>query len=58
MVLMMLTSLDPLSYGVDGLRATLIGATQFGMMKDVLVLTGVAFATLCLGAWRFSAIEV
>jgi len=56
--LTMLTSLDPLSYGVDGLRGALIGATQFGMMRDLLVLTVVAFATLCLGAWRFSEIEV
>jgi ABC-2 type transport system permease protein len=57
-MLTMLTSLDPLSYGVDGLRGALTGATQFGMMRDRLVLTVVAFATLCLGAWRFSEIEV
>jgi ABC-2 type transport system permease protein len=57
-MLTMLTSLDPLSYGVDGLRGALTGATQFGMMRDLLVLTVVAFTTLCLGAWRFSEIEV
>jgi ABC-2 type transport system permease protein len=57
-VLTILTTLDPLSYGVDGLRTALIGATQFGMMRDLLVLVVVAFATLGLGAWRFSKIEV
>ena len=56
--LAILTKCDPLSYGVDGLRATLIGSTQFGVMWDLLVLTVLACATLCAGAWRFSAIEV
>jgi ABC-2 type transport system permease protein len=57
-LLTVLTSLDPLSYGVDGLRGALTGATQFGMVRDLLVLMVVAFAALCLGAWRFSEIEV
>jgi ABC-2 type transport system permease protein len=57
-MLKMLTSLDPLSYGVDGLRGALTGATQFGMIRDLIVLAVVAFAALCLGAWRFSEIEV
>jgi len=57
-VLMVLTTLDPLSYGVDGLRVALIGATRFGVARDLLVLTFAALATLCLGAWRFSDIEL
>jgi ABC-2 type transport system permease protein len=57
-LLTVLTSLDPLSYGVDGLRGALTGATQFGMVRDLLVLMVVALAALCLGAWRFSEIEV
>jgi ABC-2 type transport system permease protein len=52
------TKLDPLSYGVDGLRATLIGASHFGAMVDALVLAVVAVGLLCLGAWRFSKIEI
>jgi ABC-2 type transport system permease protein len=52
------TSLDPLSYGVDGLRATLIGAAHFGALVDVTVLGVVALALMCLGAWRFSKIEI
>jgi ABC-2 type transport system permease protein len=52
------TRLDPLSYGVDGLRATLIGASHFGAIVDAAVLAVVAVGLLCLGAWRFSKIEI
>lgn len=52
------TSLDPLSYGVDGLRAVLIGAGHFGAPLDAAVLGIVAVALLCIGAWRFSKIEI
>ncbi|HEY6207836.1 MAG TPA: ABC transporter permease [Gemmatimonadales bacterium] len=56
--LALLTRLDPLSYGVDGLRAALIAAPHFGIVTDLVVLTAVAVALLWLGAWRFSKIEV
>lgn len=52
------TALDPLSYGVDGLRAALIGAAHFGALLDAVVLATVAAALLCFGAWRFSKIEI
>jgi len=52
------TKLDPLSYGVDGLRATLIGVSHFGAIVDATVLAVVAVGLLCLGAWRFSKIEI
>lgn len=53
-----LTSVDPLSYGVDGLRAALIAQTHFGMGLDAGVLAAVALVMIALGAWRFSKIEV
>lgn len=53
-----LTRIDPLAYGVDGLRGTLIGVTHFGLATDLAVLAVVAAGLLCLGAWRFSKIEV
>ncbi|MGA2099198.1 MAG: ABC transporter permease [Candidatus Acidiferrum sp.] len=56
--LAVVTALDPLSYGVDGLRATLIGVSHFGAVTDAVVLVCVAAALLCLGAWRFSKIEI
>jgi ABC-2 type transport system permease protein len=52
------TKLDPLSYGVDGLRAALIGVSHFGAIVDAVVLAVVAVGLLCLGAWRFSKIEI
>jgi ABC-2 type transport system permease protein len=52
------TSVDPLSYGVDGLRVALLGGGYFGATIDLLVLTVVAVILLCLGAWRFSKIEI
>jgi ABC-2 type transport system permease protein len=52
------TKLDPLTYGVDGLRAALIGSAHFGGLVDAVVLAGVAVGLLCLGAWRFSKIEI
>jgi len=56
--LAVVTRLDPLSYGVDGLRGALIGVTHFGIATDLMVLAAVAVALLYLGAWRFSKIEV
>jgi ABC-2 type transport system permease protein len=52
------TRLDPLSYGVDGLRAALIGQAHFGAVMDAAVLCIVAVVLLCFGAWRFSKIEI
>jgi ABC-2 type transport system permease protein len=52
------TRLDPLTYGVDGLRGALIGVTHFGIATDLIVLAVVAVALLYVGAWRFSKIEV
>jgi ABC-2 type transport system permease protein len=52
------TSLDPLSYGVDGLRVVLLGSGHFGGIVDAVVLVGVAIVLLGFGAWRFSKIEI
>lgn len=52
-----ITSSDPLSYGVDGLRTCLIGRSHFGLAVDGLVLAIVAFLLLIAGSWAFSRIE-
>jgi ABC-2 type transport system permease protein len=52
------TALDPLSYGVDGMRSALIGRTHFGSPIDLAVLGVVGTILLCVGAWRFSKIEI
>jgi ABC-2 type transport system permease protein len=51
------TRLDPLAYGVDGLRGALIGVTQFGPAINLSVLSLVAAAFVVLGAWAFSRIQ-
>ena len=56
--LAVLTRLDPLTYGVDGVRGALIGVTHFGLACDALALAGVAVVLLGVGAWRFSKIEI
>ena len=56
--LAVLTRLDPLTYGVDGVRGALIGVTHFGLAFDALALAGVAVVLLGVGAWRFSKIEI
>lgn len=55
--LVVLTRLDPLTYGVDGVRGLLIGASHFGVGVDVAVLIGIGALFMTAGAWRFSKIE-
>jgi ABC-2 type transport system permease protein len=56
--LLTVASLDPLSYGVDGLRDTLIGVTHFGLTTDFIVLTSITAVLLGLGGYLFSKIQV
>jgi ABC-2 type transport system permease protein len=51
-------SLDPLSYGVDGLRSSLIGLAHFGLPFDMLVLSVIAAALLAVGGHLFSKIQL
>jgi ABC-2 type transport system permease protein len=57
-VLAALTRIDPLTYGVDGVRGLLIGRTHFGIAVDLAALLGVGVVFVIFGAWRFSRIEV
>jgi ABC-2 type transport system permease protein len=57
-VLALLTRIDPLTYGVDGMRTVLTGVTHFGLTADAIVLVAVAITLLTVGAWRFSKIEI
>jgi ABC-2 type transport system permease protein len=49
--------IDPLSYGVDGLRGMLTNVWHFTPSTNLTVLTVVAGAFLLLGAYLFSKIE-
>ena len=57
-LLAFVTRLDPLAYGVDGLRTTLIGRAHFGLASDFAILVVVALAFLSVGSYLFSRIEV
>lgn len=52
------TRLDPLSYGIDGLRGALLGVSQFGAVTNISVLAVAASCFLALGAYSFSKIQV
>jgi ABC-2 type transport system permease protein len=52
------TRLDPLSYGVDGLRGAFIGQSYFGLATDLAVLIVLSGCFFVLGARAFSRIEV
>jgi ABC-2 type transport system permease protein len=56
--LTVITRIDPLTYGVDALRAVLISVSHFGLVFDVSLLCALAAAFLSLGAYLFSKIEV
>lgn len=53
-----LATIDPLSYGVDGLRGLLIHAAHFGIVTDVTVLVALAIGCLAVGSYLFTRIEV
>ena len=56
--LSILTRLDPLAYGIDGLRGSLIASSHFAMATNLAVLAVVAAAFLGLGARAFSRIQL
>jgi len=53
-----ISALNPLAYGVDGLRGTLINLVHFGLMTDLCVLLAMAAFLTLVGAFLFSRIEV
>jgi ABC-2 type transport system permease protein len=52
------TRIDPLTYGMDGLRGAFIGLSHFGPGLDAAVLCGVASIFIALGARAFSRIQI
>ncbi|MFB3766419.1 MAG: ABC transporter permease [Methanotrichaceae archaeon] len=57
-VIKILAYLNPLTYGVDGLRHSLIGVGTFPLALDFIVLVVVCAAMLGLGAYLFETSEV
>ncbi len=52
------TSIDPLSYGVDGLRGTLVNIVHFGLTMDFLILSFITLVVLGIGSYLFSRIQI
>lgn len=54
----LITQLDPLSYGVDGLRGTLANGFHFGLGVDFLILSIFTIFFLGVGSYLFSKIQI
>ncbi len=57
-IIEMVTRVDPLTYGIDGLRGVLISSSNFGIMTDLLVLTVLMSILLIVGSYLFSKMEI
>lgn len=53
-----ITRVDPLTYGIDALRAILIGTSAFGLANDFGLLAGMTAVCLLIGSFFFSKIEI
>lgn len=55
--LSIISSFDPLAYGVDAVRGSLTGVTHFGLVTDFAVLVIISSLILALGSYLFSRVE-
>jgi len=55
--LSIISSFDPLAYGVDAVRGSLTGVTHFGLVTDFTVLVIISSIVLALGSYLFSRVE-
>jgi ABC-2 type transport system permease protein len=55
--LKIVTRIDPLTYGIDGVRAALIHSDTFGMCNDFFILTVVTIILLLAGSYLFEKIQ-
>jgi ABC-2 type transport system permease protein len=53
----MLSYLDPLTYGVDGMRGALIQFSSYSLFIDFIILTGFSLLMVFLGAYFFEKSE-
>lgn len=54
----LIAKMDPLSYGVDGLRGSLLGLSHFGLSVDLFALGALALIVLAIGSYLFSKIQI
>lgn len=56
--LQIIASIDPLSYGVDGLRGAITNVFHFGLSIDLTVLTLTTFILIGIGTYLFSKTQI
>jgi len=56
--LTLIASVDPLSYGIDGLRGAFINNYHFGLFHDIFILSILTAIFLAIGSYLFSKIEI
>jgi ABC-2 type transport system permease protein len=56
--LVVATRIDPLTYGIDGLRGAFIGTSHFSYGTNAAILSIVAAVFLTMGARSFAKIQI
>jgi ABC-2 type transport system permease protein len=56
-MLAIISRINPLSYGIDGLRTLLLNIGYFGLVIDVVVLTAITLMFVWLGSYYFNKIK-
>jgi ABC-2 type transport system permease protein len=57
-VLQVVAGINPLSYGVDGLRGAITGVFHFGLSTDLMVLSFATVILIGIGTYLFSKIQI
>jgi ABC-2 type transport system permease protein len=57
-VLEVIARIDPLAYGIDGLRAAFLGSSHFSLVTDFAVLSFAVILFLALGSYFFHRIQL
>ena len=55
--LRVISHMDPLTFGVDGLRAALLGASSYSLIFDLILMSGFAVFMIAVGAYFFERSE-
>lgn len=58
LALKIVSTIDPLSYAIDGLRSVLIHQSHFGLGIDLLALSLTTIVLIVFGVWAFRRIQV
>lgn len=56
--LQLISKINPLTFGVDGLRSALIGSSHFGLPADLMILGILTAILLATGGYLFSKIQI